>query len=271
MPNDPRPAGAAATTKIATWNVNSIKARLAHLLAWLKAAAPDILLLQETKVSDDAFPVTEIGDLGYNVAAVGQKTYNGVAVLSKRPIDVLYRALPGDGDDLQARYVEVFTCDVRVASIYAPNGNPVETGKFLYKLAWLDRLYTHVAAMLASDDAFVLGGDYNVAPDDGDVHDPALWRNDALCQPQSRAALRKITILGLTDAIRDLNPEARGRYTWWDYRAGAFGADQGLRIDHLLLSPQAADRLIAADIDRTPRAWERPSDHAPVWCTLQNG
>jgi exodeoxyribonuclease III len=253
--------------KIATWNVNSIKARLPHVLAWLREAAPDIVLLQETKVVAEGFPSEEIADAGYNAVAVGQKSYNGVAVLSRRPIEVLAAALPGDPEDGQARYVEAFTGDLRVASIYAPNGNPFASEKFTYKLAFLDRLYDHVRDLLASEDTFVLAGDYNVAPEDGDVYDPIGWRDDALCRPETRAAYRKILHLGLIDAIGALLPGA-GRFTWWDYRAGAFSADHGLRIDHLLLSPNAADRLLGAGIDRTPRGWERASDHAPVWCEL---
>ncbi|MGF1639632.1 MAG: exodeoxyribonuclease III [Rhodospirillales bacterium] len=254
--------------KIATWNVNSITARLPHLLAWLAEAAPDVVLLQETKIVDEAFPAAVLGDVGYNCASVGQRTYNGVAVLSKRPIEVLERALPGDPRDDQARYLEAFTAGVRVASIYLPNGNPVDGGKFAYKLAWMERLYRHVQALLETEDAFVVGGDYNVAPDDDDVYDPQGWRDDALCRPESRAALRKIVFLGLTDAVRSLS-DAPGRYTWWDYRGGAWPQDKGLRIDHLLLSPQAADSLRAAGIDRTPRGWDKASDHTPVWCELE--
>lgn len=254
---------------IATWNVNSIKVRLPHLLDWLREAEPDVVLLQETKVEDGAFPRDAVEDAGYNVATAGQKTYNGVAVLSKQPIDVLETRLPGDPEDLQARYLEAFTGDVRVASIYLPNGNPVDTEKFPYKLSWMERLHDRVRALLESEDAVVLGGDFNVAPDDSDVYEPAAWRNDALCRPESRAALRKIVNLGLTDAIRAFSREA-GRYTWWDYQRGRWPRDEGLRIDHLLLSPQAADRLDAADIDRTPRGWEKASDHTPVWCTLRD-
>ncbi len=254
--------------KIATWNVNSIKARLPHLIGWLRDAAPDAVLLQETKVADEAFPALEIGDLGYNIAAVGQKAYNGVAVLSKRPIEVLARALPGRPEDAQARYLEVFTAGLRLVSLYAPNGNPTGSDKFAFKLDWLDRLCDHTRDLLASEDAFVLGGDFNVAPEDADVYDPVGWKDDALCRPESRAGLREILLLGLTDALRALAVEPH-RYTWWDYRAGAFSSDHGLRIDHLLLSPQAADRLVAADVDRRPRGWERASDHAPVWCELQ--
>lgn len=253
--------------RIASWNVNSVKARLSHLVAWLQAEKPDIVLLQETKVVAEAFPTGEIADAGYNAAVVGQKSYNGVAVLSKRPIDVLASCLPGDCDDSHARYLEAFTDGVRVASIYLPNGNPAASDRFAYKLAWLDRLYQHARTLLASEDAIVLGGDYNVAPTDEDVYDPYGWRKDALCRPESRAGFRKLCYLGLTDAVRALHPTVP-HYTWWDYRAGAWAGDQGLRIDHLLLSPQAADRLNAAGIDRTPRSWERASDHAPVWCDL---
>jgi exodeoxyribonuclease-3 len=254
--------------RIATWNVNSIKARLPLLLDWLREAAPDIVLLQETKVVDEAFPALELGDLGYNCATRGQKTYNGVAVLSKRPIDVLATALPGDPDDQQARYIEAFTDGLRVASIYLPNGNPVGTEKFAYKLGWLDRLARHARTLLDSEDAVVLGGDYNVAPADEDVHDPGGWRDDALCRDEARAGFRALCHLGLTDAIRVFHP-AGPCFTWWDYRAGAWAGDQGLRIDHLLLSPQAADRLAAAGIDRRPRGRERASDHTPVWCDLR--
>lgn len=255
--------------KIATWNVNSIKARLPHLLSWLREVAPDILLLQEIKVADEAFPGLEVGDLGYNVATVGQRAYNGVAVISKQPIEVLAWALPGDPSDTQARYLEAFTCGLRVASIYAPNGNPIGTSKFDYKLDWLARLLLRAEELLASEDAFILGGDWNVAPTDDDVYNPFDLRNDALCQPETRAAFRRIQHLGLTDAVAALSALPH-RYTWWDYRTGGYEGDRGMRIDHLLLSPQAADRLSEADIDRTPRGWLRPSDHAPVHCTLRD-
>ena len=257
-----------ATLRIAAWNVNSLKARLEHVLAWLRATAPDVVLLQETKLIDAAFPFEFLGDAGYNAVSVGQKTYNGVAVLSKSPIDVIAAALPGDPDDTQARYLEVFTCGVRVASIYAPNGNPIDSSKFLYKLAWLNRFALHTQTLLASEDAFVLGGDFNIAPSDDDVYDPIGWQNDALCRPETRAQWRRTLYLGLTDAIRAIHPGGHA-YTWWDYRAGAWPADRGLRIDHLLLSPRTADRLHSAGVDRTPRGWEKPSDHAPVWCELR--
>jgi exodeoxyribonuclease-3 len=188
--------------KIATWNVNSVKARLGHLIQWLGDADPDVVLLQETKVTDELFPRLEVEDAGYNLATSGQKTYNGVAILSKQPIDILATELPGDQSDEQARYIEGFTGDVRVASIYLPNGNPVDSEKFDYKLAWMERLHDHVWTILQSEDAIVLGGDYNVAPEDGDVHDPPGWANDALCRIESRRAYRKLLHLGLTDAFR---------------------------------------------------------------------
>ncbi|MFI4986908.1 MAG: exodeoxyribonuclease III [Alphaproteobacteria bacterium] len=254
--------------KVATWNVNSVKARLPHLLRWLKEAAPDVMLLQEIKVQTADFPALEIEDLGYNTAVVGQKSYNGVAILAKRPIEVEHRALPGDAADSQARYLEAVVGTLRVAAIYLPNGNPVESEKFPYKLRWMARLCAHAAELMKLDEAFVLAGDYNVAPSDDDVYDPAAWQGDALCRPESRGEWRALCHLGLTDAFRALHPEPH-RYTFWDYQAGRWPRDEGLRIDHLLLSPQAADRLEACDIDPLPRGWERASDHTPVWCTLK--
>ena len=254
--------------KIATWNVNSIRARLPRVLEWLAEAAPDVALLQEIKTVGEDFPGLEIGDLGYNVAVCGQKTYNGVAILAKRPIEDVIAVLPGDDDDDQARYIEAVIGDVRVASIYLPNGNPVDSAKFPYKLAWMDRLHERVRALLAFEEAVVLGGDYNVAPTDDDVYDPDAWADDALCRPQSRARFRAILYLGLTEAYRALHADA-GAYTFWDYQKGRWQRDEGLRIDHLLLSPQAADRLEACDIDREPRGKEKASDHTPVWCELR--
>jgi exodeoxyribonuclease-3 len=239
--------------KIASWNVNSIKARLPRVLEWLEQAAPDVALLQEIKTETDAFPFLEIEELGYNLAVSGQKTYNGVAILSKFPLEDVARRLPGDEDDTQARYVEALSAGpapVRLASIYLPNGNPVDSEKFAYKLDWMERLRAHAAGLLKLEEAFVLGGDYNVAPTDDDVYDPDAWRDDALCRPESRARFRAILNLGLTEG-------------------GAWAKDLGLRIDHLLLSPQAADRLTASGIDKGPRAKPKASDHTPVWCELE--
>ncbi len=258
--------------KVASWNVNSVKARLPHLLRWLEDFSPDIVLLQELKCLAENFPAMEIEDKGYNVAVAGQKTYNGVAILSKSPIDVEEKELPGDPADEQARYIEGFTANLRVASIYFPNGNPVNDGagkseKFKYKLAFMERLYSHTKELLASEDALVLGGDYNVIPEDEDAYDANDWLEDALYQPECRAAWRKLQFLGLTEAFRSLNGE-EGHYTHWDYRGGAWNKDHGIRIDHLFLSPAAADQLTASGIDRTPRGWEKPSDHTPVWCDI---
>jgi exodeoxyribonuclease-3 len=255
------------TTTIATWNVNSIRARLARVTEWLAQAKPDICLLQELKVVDESFPAMEIEELGYNIAVHGQKTYNGVAILSKFPIEDVTRGLPGDDSDDQARYIEAFTGGWRVASIYLPNGNPAPGEKFDYKLGWMDRLYEHAAGLMAQDEAFVLGGDYNVCPTDGDVYDPDGWATDALCRPESRSRFRAVLNLGLTDAFRALHPEP-GQFSYWDYTGGAWQKGFGLRIDHLLLSPAAADRLTESGIDRKPRGREKPSDHTPVWCKL---
>ena len=256
-------------TKVATWNVNSVKARLPRVTEWLKSAKPDVVLLQETKCEDAAFPRMEIEELGYNLALCGQKTYNGVAILSKSPIEDVTRGLPGDDSDEQARYVEGFTCGLRVASIYLPNGNPVESDKFPYKLAWLDRLARHAETLLANEERLVMGGDYNVCPTDVDVYDPEGWANDALCRLESRKGFRKLLYLGLTDAWRAQHPQTHA-YSFWDYQAGAWQKDHGLRIDHLLLSPQAADTLKESGIDKGPRGKEKASDHTPVWVELDD-
>jgi len=253
--------------RIATWNVNSIKARLPRVLEWLKDANPDVVLLQELKVVDENFPRMEIEELGYNVESHGQKTYNGVAILSKRPIEDVARGLPGDDDDEQARYIEATIGTARVASIYLPNGNPIDTDKFPYKLAWMNRLIAHTKSLLATEECFVLGGDYNVCPQDIDCYAPERFTNDALCQPESRSKFREMVYLGLTDAYRVQHPNVVA-YSYWDYTAGAWQKDNGVRIDHLLLSPQAADRLQATGIDKDPRGKERPSDHTPVWCDI---
>jgi exodeoxyribonuclease-3 len=253
--------------KIATWNVNSIKVRLPHVLAWLESAQPDALCLQEIKCATSEFPTLELKGLGYHAAVSGQKTYNGVALLTREPAQDVKAGLPGDAEDAQARYIEGTVGGVRVASIYLPNGNPVESEKYPYKLAWMQRLAAHARQLLASEMPVVLGGDYNVAPTDADVYDPEAWRGDALCRPESRRAFRALLHAGYTDAFRVFHAEPH-RYSFWDYQAGRWMRDEGLRIDHLLLSPQAADRLAAADIDKEPRGRDKASDHTPVWCEL---
>ncbi|WP_092787661.1 exodeoxyribonuclease III [Rhodospira trueperi] len=254
---------------IATWNVNSIKARLPAVLRWLERARPDVALLQEIKTVDDGFPEQEIGDLGYACAVHGQKTYNGVAILSRLGLEDVTRGLPGDDGDDQARYIEaVVGGTLRVASIYLPNGNPADSPKFPYKLAWMERLRAHAAGLARLDEPVVLGGDYNVCPTDGDVYDPAGWRDDALCRPDSRERFRALLHLGYTDAIAVRHPRP-GVYTFWDYQGGAWQKDNGLRIDHLLLSPLAADRLEDAGVDRAPRGEPKASDHTPAWVRLR--
>ncbi|MHA1600545.1 MAG: exodeoxyribonuclease III [Alphaproteobacteria bacterium] len=256
--------------KIATWNVNSIKVRLPHVLAWLEETQADVLLLQEIKCITENFPLLELQGHGYHAAVVGQKAYNGVAILSRQPITDTITRLPGEPEDEQARYVEGTTCGIRVASIYLPNGNPVDTEKFPYKLRWMARLRAHVVNLLEREQPLVLGGDYNVIPMPEDVYDPTRWTDDALYKPETRMAFRAILNLGLTEAFRALHP-TKHAYTYWDYQGIAWTADRGLRIDHLLLSPQAADRLSACEIDRGPRGKEKASDHTPIWCTLDDG
>ena len=254
-------------TRVATWNVNSVRARLPRVLEWLAEFQPDVLLAQELKATEETFPRDAFEDAGYNVAIFGQKNFNGVGIFARRPIEDVRRGLPGDDGDDQARYMEAFVGDLRVASIYLPNGNPAPGGKFDYKLRWLDRLRAHAAALLRHEEALVLGGDYNVVPADEDCYDPEGWADDALCRPESRQRYRALVHLGFTDAYRALN-DAPNSYSFWDYQGGAWQKDFGLRIDHLLLSPQAADRLTGSGIDRAPRGRQRASDHTPVWCAL---
>jgi exodeoxyribonuclease-3 len=253
--------------KIATWNVNSVNARLPNLLDWLQGAAPDVVLLQELKCVEENFPRLEIEAQGYHCAAVGQKSYNGVAILSKQPIEDLAGRLPGEPEDEQARYLEGTTFGLRVAALYLPNGNPVGSEKFPYKLRWMARLEARVRTLLEREQPLLLGGDYNVCPSDDDVYDPEGFRNDALCRPESRQAFRRLVNLGLTEAWRALH-ETPHVYSYWDYTARAFENDNGLRIDHFLLSPQAADRLAFCEIDRGPRGKPKASDHTPVVCEL---
>jgi exodeoxyribonuclease-3 len=257
--------------RIATWNVNSVKQRVENLTAWLREREPDIVCLQETKCQDEAFPREAFEGLGYNVAIHGQKTFNGVAILSKLPFDEVTPRLPGDPEDDHARFLEAVVSTksgaLRVASIYLPNGNPPNTDKYPYKLKWMDRLFKHAKERLELEEPLVLCGDYNVIPAEADVHNPELWRGDALFLPQTRARFRALTYLGLTDAIRAVSDD-EGLYTFWDYQAGAWQKNNGIRIDHLLLSPLAADRLVTAGIDKHVRAWEKPSDHVPAWIEL---
>lgn len=252
--------------KIATWNVNSVRQRTEHLLRYLRDAKPDVLCLQELKCVDAVFPHLDVEAEGYNAALHGQKGFNGVAILAKAPVEVT-RGLPGDPDDEQARYIEAVVPNgegiVRVASIYLPNGNPPQTEKYAYKLAFMDRLIAHVRNLLALDEPLVLAGDYNVIPTANDAADPAAWEGDALFLPETRARFRSLLNLGLTDALRATTDDT-SLYTFWDYQAGAWQRNKGIRIDHLLLSPRAADRLVEVAIDKERRGEERPSDHVPV-------
>ena len=260
--------------KIATWNVNSVRKRTGVLVDWLKSTRPDVVVLQELKAQEPQFPRLEVEAAGYKVEIVGQKGFNGVAFLSLHPFEIIARSLPDPEADEQARYIEgkVDTPKgpLTVGGLYLPNGNPIHTDKFAYKIAWMDRLSQRARALLASEQMFVLGGDYNVCPTDADVFSPQAFAKDALCQPQSRAALRALLNLGLTDAVRTFYPDGP-QYTFWDYQAGAWQKGNGLRIDHLLLSPQAADCLSAVGIDKAERGRPEPSDHVPVWCELDVG
>lgn len=257
--------------KIATWNVNSVKSRLEHLLGWLKEDAPDIVLLQELKCVEEAFPAMEIGDLGYNLAIHGQKTYNGVAILSKFPLDDVRKGLPGDDSDEQARYIEAVASfkggAVRVASVYVPNGQEVGSDKFAYKMKFYDRMRAHLASLMQLNEITIVGGDYNVAPEAIDVHNPKAWERSILFTAEERAKLHALFHLGFYDAFRTLHPEKK-QYSWWDYRAGAYEKNDGLRIDHLLASPQAMDRLESCEVVEKLRTLEKPSDHAPVMCEI---
>ncbi len=260
--------------RVATWNVNSIRQRTDHLRAWLAERQPDIACLQEIKCVDDAFPREAFESLGYNLAVHGQKTFNGVAILSKLKFDEVVIGLPGDDTDDHARFIEATVSTpsgvVRVASIYLPNGNPTNTDKYSYKLKWMDRLSHYAKERLKLEEPLILAGDYNVIPTPDDVHNPAAWVNDALFLPQTRERFRSLTHMGFTDAIRATTDD-RGLYTFWDYQAGAWQKNWGIRIDHMLLSPQAADRLTGAGIDKHVRSWEKPSDHVPVYIDLAIG
>jgi exodeoxyribonuclease-3 len=249
--------------RIATWNVNSVRARLPNVMDWLGDAKPDVLLMQEIKCETDAFPLMEFKAAGYDVHALGQKSYNGVAIASRHKIEDVQEGLPGSADDAQARYLQATIKGIHVASLYLPNGNPVGTDKYAYKLDWMKRFKNHAAQLLRDEKSVVLGGDYNVIPEEIDVHNPQDWQGDALYLPQSRAALRDIVQLGYTEIFRALYPQQTA-YSFWDYQGGAWQQDKGIRIDHFLLSPEAADRAVDCAIDRAPRGKEKASDHTPV-------
>jgi exodeoxyribonuclease III len=252
---------------IASWNVNSLRARVDQVTAWLKAHDPDLLLLQELKGAE--FPALHFKALGYESAAVTQRTYNGVAVLSRHPLRIVSTTLLGDEADSHARFLEVLVKDVRIANIYLPNGNPVGSEKFDYKLAWMDRLGRQLALWLNSNVPTVVGGDFNVIPEDIDCHKPSSWMHDALFQPEPREWYRTYLSLGYIDAFRFLHPGESGQFTFWDYFRQAFEHNRGIRIDHFLLSPQLSSRLQSCEIDRNPRAQAKPSDHAPIVLQLR--
>ena len=258
--------------KIATWNINSIKARMHALTAWLKEADPDIVCLQEIKTENDSFPYMEVEALGYNVAVHGQKSYHGVAILSKAPLEDIVRGLPGEETDTQARYIEAAVSTprgtVRVASIYLPNGNPIGeapdfSDKYMYKLRWMERLRGRAEALLRLEEPLILAGDYNVIPKDADTHDPVGWRGDAAFRPETHARWQALLNIGLTEAFEQMDGRDE-QFTFWDYQRGAWQNNHGIRIDHLLLSPQAADRMTDFKIHKFVREGEKPSDHVPV-------
>ncbi len=256
--------------KIASFNVNGIKARAEALPAWLAQARPDVVVLQEIKSVDEGFPRAIFEGMGYNVETHGQKGFNGVAVLSKYPLSDVVRGLPGDASDEQARWIEATVTgqrSVRVCGLYLPNGNPAPGPKYDYKLGWMARLHARAQALLAAEEPALMAGDYNVIPQAQDAKRPEIWRADALFLPQTRAAYQRILNLGFTDAFRAITP-GPGHYTFWDYQAGAFQKNDGVRIDHILLTPQAADLLVDCRIDADVRAGDKPSDHVPIWVEL---
>ena len=256
--------------KLATFNINGIKARIEALPRWLEAAKPDVVALQEIKSIDENFPRALLEDMGYHVETHGQKGFNGVAILSRLPLEDITRGLPGDDSDEQARWIEATIIGdraVRLCGLYLPNGNPAPGPKYDYKLAWMARMEKRVSELLKTEEPLVFAGDYNIIPQPEDAANPKAWMDDALFLPASRAAFRRIVNLGLTDAFRAQNP-APGQYSFWDYQAGAWEKNNGIRIDHLLLSPQAADLLRGVRIDREVRGEEKPSDHVPVWIDL---
>ena len=248
--------------KVASWNVNSIRSRLEQAKAWLEEQQPDVLLLQELKGTE--FPALTFKELGYESVAVTQKSYNGVAILSRQPIETTNTTLAGDEADSHARFLEVRIAGLRIVNLYLPNGNPVGTDKFLYKLAWMDRLLLQMRAWQNDAVPTLIGGDYNVIPEDIDCHKPASWVRDALFQPEPRERYRAMLTMGYTDAFRHLHPDEKGAFTFWDYFRQAFQNNRGIRIDHFLLSRSLAGRLVGCTIDKGPRAGEKPSDHTPI-------
>ena len=252
--------------KIATWNVNSLKVRLAHLLQWLEENPVDVLCLQETKLTDDKFPVAEIHAAGYHVVFSGQKTYNGVAILSKLPITDVVKNNPRY-EDAQQRILAATIDGMRIICAYVPNGQAVDSDKYIYKLAWLESLREWLDEEMRTHEHLAILGDYNIAPEDRDVHDPAEWAGQVLCSDKERAALLALNELGLTDSFR-MFEQSEKSFSWWDYRMAGFRRNLGLRIDHILLSKTLAARCTSCAIDRVPRKWEQPSDHAPVIATL---
>lgn len=256
--------------KLATFNINGIKARIEALKSWLQEAAPDVVCLQEIKSVDEGFPRAEFEAMGYRVETHGQKGFNGVAILSKLPLSNVRRGLPGDDGDEQSRWIEAVVDagrPVRVCGLYLPNGNPAPGPKYDYKLAWMARMEARVRELLAREEHFVCLGDYNVIPQAVDAAKPEAWVTDALFLPESRAAFRRLAHLGMTDAVRVRDASA-GVYTFWDYQAGAWERNNGIRIDHAMLSPQAADRLEGVGIDKAVRGRDKPSDHVPVWVEI---
>ena len=256
-----------AALKIATWNVNSVRARLDHITAWLQQRQPDVLMMQELKGTE--FPAEAFSALGYESLAVTQKAYNGVAILSRAPMEMVSTTLPGDTADSHARYLEVMIGGMRVVNLYLPNGNPIGTEKFDYKLAWMDRLHQALVEFKNDGVPVVIGGDFNVIPEDIDCHKPSSWVRDALFQPESRSRYRALLDLGYTDAFRFLHPGEAGQFTFWDYFRQAFEHNRGIRIDHFLLSPEVAERLVGCEIDKGPRAQPKPSDHTPIVLELR--
>ncbi|MDR7125363.1 exodeoxyribonuclease III [Pseudotabrizicola sp. 4114] len=257
---------------IATFNINGIKARIDALPRWLTTAKPDVVCLQEIKSVDEGFPRAMFEDMGYRVETHGQKGFNGVALLSRLPLEDVTRGLPGDDADAQSRWIEATVMaprPVRVCGLYLPNGNPAPGPKYDYKLGWMARMEARVRALLALEEPFVCAGDYNVIPQTEDAARPDAWVTDALFLPQTRQAYRRLLNLGLLDAFR-AREQGPGHYSFWDYQANSWERNNGIRIDHLLLSPQAADRLTGAGIDREVRAGDKPSDHVPVWITLDD-